>query len=108
MQTCAFPWCFHQYTTGALHFHIAISLVRVARKAMATHTDTPLLERLISALEDLPPDRLFQVFDFVGYLQSQYGRHPSPRGSAQAIVQTIERVGPLQFAPGELDTHSII
>ena len=70
---------------------------------MANQTNIQLLERLIAALHDLPPDKLPQVFDFVGYLQGRYGRHTSPRGSAQAIMETIEGVGPLQFAPGELD-----
>jgi hypothetical protein len=70
---------------------------------MANQTNTQLLERLISALYDLPPDKLPQVFDFVGYLQGRYGQGAARRGSGRALIEAIEGVGQLQFAPGELD-----
>jgi len=43
------------------------------------------------------------VIDFAGYLQSEYNKRQTARGSAEAILQALERVGPLQFEPGELD-----
>jgi len=43
------------------------------------------------------------VIDF-DYLRSKYAPDAPRRGSGEAILQALEQVGPLQFAPGELDT----
>ncbi len=60
--------------------------------------------RLAAAVRDLPPERIRQVIDFADYLRSRYVPAASRRGSAEAVLQALEQVGPLQFAPGELDT----
>jgi len=44
------------------------------------------------------------VIDFADDLRSKYAADALQRGSVEAILQALERVGPLQFAPGELDT----
>ena len=59
---------------------------------------------LATAVRGLPPEKIFQVIDFAGYLRSKYAPDAPRRGSAQVILQTLDQVGPLQFAPGELDT----
>jgi len=60
--------------------------------------------RLATAVRGLPPDKMRQVIDFANYLRSKYASDAPRRGSAEVILQTLEQVGPLQFAPGELDT----
>lgn len=59
---------------------------------------------LATAVRGLPPEKIFQVIDFADYLRSKYAPDAPRRGSAQVILQTLDQVGPLQFAPGELDT----
>ena len=44
------------------------------------------------------------MIGFADYLRSKYSPDAPRRGSGEAILQTLEQVGPLQFAPGELDT----
>jgi hypothetical protein len=60
--------------------------------------------RLQMAVRGLPPERIRQVIDFASYLRSKYVPEAPQHGSAAAILQTLEQVGPLQFAPGELDS----
>ena len=60
--------------------------------------------RLATAVRDLPHEKILQVIDFVGYLRSKYAPGAPQRGSAEVILQALEQVGPLQFAPGELNT----
>jgi len=60
--------------------------------------------RLAAAVQDLPPEKILQVIDFAGYLRSKYAPDAPQRGSSEAILQALEQVGPLQFAPEELDT----
>jgi len=60
--------------------------------------------RLATAVRGLPPDKMRQVIDFANYLRSKYASDAPRRGSAEVILQTLAQVGPLQFAPGELDT----
>ena len=62
-----------------------------------------LTDRLVAAVQDFPTDKIFVVLDFVGYLHSKYSQRHPERGSAEAIMQALEEVGPLQFEPGELD-----
>jgi hypothetical protein len=59
---------------------------------------------LAAAVRGLPPEKMFQVIDFAGYLRSKYAPDAPQRGSVEVILQALEQVGPLQFAPGELDT----
>ncbi len=66
-------------------------------------TKERLLDRLVETAQELPEDKLIEIIDFAGYLQSQYSRRQPERGSPEAILQALERVGPLQFEPGELD-----
>jgi len=63
-----------------------------------------LTDRLVTDIQDLPTDKMFQVIDFVGYLRTKYSLQSPQRGSAEAILQAVEQVGSLQFEPGELDT----
>ena len=59
--------------------------------------------RLATAVQGLPPEKIFQVIDFANYLRSKYAPDAPQRGSVEVILQALEQVGPLQFAPGELD-----
>jgi len=59
---------------------------------------------LAAALRDLPHEKVLQVIDFASYLRSKYAPDAPQRGSSAAILKALEQVGPLQFAPGELDT----
>jgi hypothetical protein len=59
---------------------------------------------LVEAVRDLPREKVLQVIDFADYLRSKYMPDAPQRGSAEAVLQALEQVGPLQFAPGELDT----
>ncbi len=65
--------------------------------------DKQLRDHLVAAVQELPADKIIQVLDFVDYLQSKYNQRRPERGSAEAILQALERSGPLQFEPGELD-----
>ncbi|MEA3345638.1 MAG: hypothetical protein U9Q78_05250 [Chloroflexota bacterium] len=60
--------------------------------------------RLVTAVQGLPHGKILQVIDFAGYLRSKCASDMPKRGSAEAVLQALEQVGPLQFAPGELDT----
>ncbi|HHH42264.1 MAG TPA: hypothetical protein ENK56_09720 [Chloroflexi bacterium] len=62
-----------------------------------------LLDRLLETARTLPEEKLSAVVDFADYLQHQQRRRKPERGSAEAILQALDRVGPLQFEPGELD-----
>jgi len=71
---------------------------------MQQQIETHLADHLAEAIRDLPRGKILQVIDFAGYLRSRYAPDASQRGSAEVILQALEQVGPLQFAPGELDT----
>jgi hypothetical protein len=60
--------------------------------------------RLAMAVRDLPYEKILQVIDFADYLRSRYAPEAPQRGSVEAVLQALEQVGPLQFAPGELNT----
>ena len=60
--------------------------------------------RLAAAVQDLPQEKILQVIDYAAYLRSRYAPDAPQRGSSEAILQTLEQVGPVQFAPEELDT----
>ncbi len=59
---------------------------------------------LMAAVQGLPYEKVLQVIDFADYLHSRYVSDVPQRGSAEAVLQALEQVGPLQFVPGELDT----
>lgn len=59
---------------------------------------------LAAAVRDLPREKILQVIDYAGYLRSKYARDAHRRGSVEAILLALEQIGPLEFAPGELDT----
>jgi len=59
---------------------------------------------LVAAVQGFPPDKVRQVIDFASYLRSKYAPDAPRRGSVEVILQALEQTGPLQFAPGELDT----
>ena len=61
-------------------------------------------DHLATAVRGLPPEKIVQVIDFADYLRSKYAPDAPQRGSVELIFQALEEVGPLQFAPGELDT----
>jgi hypothetical protein len=65
-------------------------------------TKERLTKRLVAEIQDLPEDKLLMVLHFVERLGSTSDR--PERGSAEAISRALDRVGPLQFEPGELDT----
>jgi hypothetical protein len=71
---------------------------------MKQQIETQLVDHLAAAVRDLPHEKILQVIDFVGYLRSKYAPGAPQRGSAEVILQALEQVGPLQFAPGELNT----
>jgi hypothetical protein len=66
-------------------------------------TKRQMESRLAEAVRDLPRENILQVIDFADYLRSKYVPSAPQRGSAEAVLQALEQVGPLQFAPGELD-----
>jgi hypothetical protein len=65
-----------------------------------TSTRAKELENIIA---ELPVDKAQELMDFAHYLRQKYTPHPQ-RGSATAILDTLEEVGPLQFEEGELDS----
>jgi hypothetical protein len=64
-----------------------------------TSTQARELENILA---DLPVEKVQEVMDFAYYLRQRYTSHPR-RGSATAILEALEEVGPLQFEEGELD-----
>lgn len=68
---------------------------------MNEHTSTSVKE-LETILAELPADKVQEVVDFASYLRHRY-HTMSPRGSAKAILQALEKKGPLEFEAGELE-----
>ena len=64
-----------------------------------THTQTVQLQHILT---ELPPSKVQELFDFALYLHQQYAP-ASRRGTAEAILHTLDTLGPLQFEVGELD-----
>ncbi len=66
-------------------------------------TKERLLDQLVAVAQEISEEQLLAVIDFTEYLKSKdRSRHPE-QGSAEAILQALDRIGPLQFDPGELD-----
>jgi hypothetical protein len=63
-------------------------------------TKERLLDQLVETARELPKDKLLEILDFAGYLQSRYGQRRPERGSPEAI---LKHAGKFQFEPGELD-----
>jgi hypothetical protein len=83
---------------------VATVLVCFGRREVSmAQNKAQLTERLLAAVRGLPEDKVAEVLDFAGYLQSKISQHRPSRGSAEAILQALEEVGPLQFDPGELE-----
>lgn len=58
-----------------------------------------LLKELVSLMRELPREQLIAVADYAHKLQGE----AIPRGTAEAVLTALDRVGPLQFDPEELD-----
>lgn len=61
------------------------------------------IKELETIMADLPTEKVQELLDFAHYLHQRYTPHPQ-RGSATAILDTLEEVGSLQFEESELDT----
>jgi hypothetical protein len=61
------------------------------------------LKELETIMAELPTEKAQELLDFAYYLRQRYSPHPR-RGSATAILDTLQEVGSLQFEEGELDT----
>lgn len=60
------------------------------------------VEELETILAELPADKVQEVVDFASYLRQRY-TSTLQRGSAGAILQALEKTGPLEFEEGELN-----
>jgi hypothetical protein len=72
------------------------------RKCNVAHLTSKQARELVDILTDLPAEKVQTLMDFAYYLHQRYASYPR-RGSAEAILEVLERVGPLQFEEGELD-----
>jgi len=61
-----------------------------------------LVNQLVEAVEELPTEKVYEVIDFVGYLQNKYNQQKPARGSAEALLDALDKHA-LVFDPGELD-----
>lgn len=64
---------------------------------------TTRAKELENIIAELPVGQAQALMGFAHYLQQKYTPQPQ-RGSAAAILETLEEVGPLQFEEGELDS----
>lgn len=71
---------------------------------MRDDSEDMLTRQLRAAVRDLPADKVAEVLDFAAYLRDKYGQDCPKRGSAEAILDALDEVGPLEFEPGELDS----
>ncbi len=60
-------------------------------------------KELNKIINELPSEKVQALLDFAYYLRHQYVSLPQ-RGLAASILETMAEVGPLEFAPGELDS----
>ena len=78
-------------------------------------TRESITNQLIKMIARMPFQMLMQLFEYAsgllapntekstGATQYQITSTKPKRGSAEAILQSIDEVGPLEFEPGELD-----
>jgi hypothetical protein len=64
-----------------------------------THTQAAQLQHILT---ELPPSKVQELFDFALYLHQQYAP-AARRGTAEAILNSLDTLGPLKFEAGELD-----
>jgi hypothetical protein len=67
-----------------------------------------LRERLLRRLEALPEDRVYQVLDYVEFLESTYAQRPAGAPAFQKVAETLEdtlRAGrvPVNIIKGTMD-----
>jgi hypothetical protein len=67
-----------------------------------------LRERLLRRLEALPEDKVYQVLDFVEFLESKYAARPAGAPAFQRVAETLEdtlRAGrvPVNIISGTMD-----
>lgn len=62
-----------------------------------------LLAQLITIANDLPPEQIEALADFAEYLRAKYPSEKPERKTTETIIEALERVGPLEFEPGELE-----
>jgi len=67
-----------------------------------------LRERLLRRLEALPEDKVYQVLDFVEFLESKYADRPAGAPAFQKVAETLEdtmRAGrvPVNIIRGTMD-----
>ncbi|OLC04604.1 MAG: hypothetical protein AUH46_03965 [Gemmatimonadetes bacterium 13_1_40CM_70_15] len=67
-----------------------------------------LRERLLRRLEALPEDKVYQVLDFVEFLESKYAERPAGAPAFQKVAETLEdtlRAGrvPVNIITGTMD-----
>jgi hypothetical protein len=67
-----------------------------------------LRERLLRRLEALPEDRVYQVLDYVEFLESSYAQRPAGAPAFQKVAETLEdtlRAGrvPVNIIKGTMD-----
>lgn len=66
-------------------------------------TKKELLDHLISVVQELPADQIAEVSEFAEELKENSKKLGSERGSIEAIIETMNKFGPLEFEPGELE-----
>ena len=67
-----------------------------------------LRERLLRRLEALPEERVYQVLDYVEFLESSYAQRPAGAPAFQKVAETLEdtlRAGrvPVNISRGTVD-----
>jgi hypothetical protein len=62
-----------------------------------------LVEHLKSIAQALPREQIVALVDFAEYLHTKHLAEQPRRGSIDAFLEFLDRAGPLQFEPGELD-----
>jgi hypothetical protein len=72
------------------------------RRCDLTQLASAQTKELETIIAELPSEKAQELLDFAYYLRQRYTSHLK-RGSAAAILETLEEVGPLQFEEGELD-----
>ncbi|HUG14655.1 MAG TPA: hypothetical protein VMM78_06510 [Thermomicrobiales bacterium] len=63
-----------------------------------------LVDQLVEVVQSLPEEKIVEVLDFAADLRGASGESDPERGSADAILTAIEKHGPLEFEPNELES----